>query len=88
MDILFKKIDGRRLQSLHIQWARRQMGIVQQEPVLFDTSIRDNIAYGDLSRDVPMSEIEEVAKQANIHNVISELPQVGVVPTSISPTVF
>jgi ABC-type multidrug transport system fused ATPase/permease subunit len=53
------------------------MGIVSQEPILFDYSIRENIAYGDNSREVPMDEIVEAAKMANIHNFISSLPQVS-----------
>ena len=41
-------------------------------------SIRDNIAYGDNSRDnIPMDEIIEAAKKANIHSFISELPSVS-----------
>ncbi len=53
------------------------VGIVQQEPVLFDMSIRENIAYGDNNRtDIPLSEIIEVAKQANIHDFIQRLPDV------------
>jgi len=55
---------------------RSQLGIVSQEPVLFDRTIADNIAYGDTSRDVEMQEIIEAAKNANIHNFITSLPQV------------
>ena len=54
------------------------MGIVSQEPVLFDCSIRENIAYGDNSREVTMDEVIEAAKNANIHNFIQELPLVSV----------
>ncbi len=40
-------------------------------------SIRENIAYGDTSRDdIPMEEIIRVAKEANIHDFIQQLPQV------------
>lgn len=53
------------------------VGIVSQEPVLFDMSIKDNIAYGDNNRtDIPMEEIIEAAKNANIHDFIQKLPQV------------
>jgi ATP-binding cassette subfamily B (MDR/TAP) protein 1 len=52
------------------------MGIVSQEPVLFDRTIAENIAYGDNSREVPMEEIIEAAKKANIHSFISSLPLV------------
>ena len=53
------------------------MGIVSQEPILFDASIRENIAYGDNSRDVPMNEIMEAARNANIHSFIDSLPEVS-----------
>jgi ABC-type multidrug transport system fused ATPase/permease subunit len=52
------------------------MGIVSQEPVLFDRTIAENIAYGDNSRDVPMEEIIDAARKANIHSFISSLPLV------------
>lgn len=54
------------------------VGIVSQEPVLFDMSIRENIAYGDNSRDnIPLDEIVEVAKIANVHDFIQTLPYVS-----------
>jgi len=56
---------------------RLQLGIVSQEPVLFDRTIAENIAYGDNSRKVPMAEIIEAATQANIHNFITSLPAVS-----------
>jgi ABC-type multidrug transport system fused ATPase/permease subunit len=52
------------------------MGLVQQEPVLFNLSIRDNIAYGDNSREVTQDEIERAARMANIHELIISLPKV------------
>ena len=50
---------------------------MSQEPILFDMTIAENIAYGDNSRnDIPMEEIIEAAKKANIHEFISKkLPQ-------------
>ena len=53
------------------------MGIVSQEPILFDMTIRENIAYGDNSREVTMDEIVQAAKLANIDDFIKKLPQVG-----------
>ncbi|CAF1014116.1 unnamed protein product [Rotaria sordida] len=68
-------IDSKDIRSLNLQWYRSQIGIVSQEPVLFDMSIRENIAYGDNSRnDIPIEEIIEAAKNANIHNFIERLP--------------
>ncbi|KAL7738619.1 hypothetical protein ACLKA6_006913 [Drosophila palustris] len=55
---------------------RSKLGLVSQEPVLFDRTIAENIAYGNNFRDdVPMQEIIEAAKKANIHNFVSSLPQ-------------
>ena len=62
---------------MNIGWLRGKMGIVSQEPVLFDASIQDNIAYGDNSRQIPMDEIIQAAKGANIHNFIQTLPNVS-----------
>lgn len=59
-----------------MQSLRAQIGIVSQEPVLFDRTIRENIAYGDNSRDVPMDEIIAAARKSNIHDFISSLPDV------------
>ena len=56
---------------------RAQMELVSQEPILFDQTIAENIAYGDNSRDVPMEEIVGAAMRANIHNFISTLPNVS-----------
>ncbi len=76
--LYFQTLDGEVISDLNIGWLRSQMGLVSQEPVLFDTSIRDNIAYGDNSREVPMSEVIEAARNANIHNFIDSLPNVSV----------
>ena len=64
------------LRDLNIRWLRNQIGIVSQEPVLFDTSIADNIRYGANFREVSEEEVLEAAKAANIHNFIQSLPQV------------
>lgn len=56
---------------------RSQLGIVSQEPVLFDRTIAENIAYGDNSRVVPMNEIIEAAKKANVHGFVSNMPLVN-----------
>ena len=69
-------MDGHGIKELNLPWMRSQMSIVSQEPILFDCSIRENIAYGDNSRTVPMQDIIEAAIDANIHNFIESLPQV------------
>ena len=70
------------IKSLNVQWLRSQIGLVSQEPILFDMSIAQNIAYGDNSREVSMSEIVAAAKSANIHNFIVALPEVRLVLSS------
>ncbi|CAN2389828.1 phosphatidylcholine-translocating ATPase activity [Pristimantis euphronides] len=70
--VLFDNID---IKNMNVQWLRSQIGIVSQEPMLFDCSIAENIAYGDNSRKVPMEEIQHAAKAANIHSFIDELPE-------------
>ncbi len=64
------------MKFLNLRWLRSLMGFVQQEPVLFNLSIRDNIAYGDNSRQMTQDEIEAAAQMANIHELIISLPQV------------
>ncbi|XP_011362437.1 multidrug resistance protein 1 isoform X1 [Pteropus vampyrus] len=67
-------IDSKEIKHLNVQWLRAQLGIVSQEPILFDCSIGENIAYGDNSRVVSQEEIERAAKEANIHHFIETLP--------------
>ncbi|XP_013149961.3 ATP-binding cassette sub-family B member 5 isoform X1 [Falco peregrinus] len=67
--------DGFDTRSLHLQWLRSRLGLVSQEPILFDCSIAENIRYGDNSRAVSQEEIEEAAKAANIHTFIEKLPE-------------
>ena len=74
---IFQNIDEMDVKKLNIQWLRYQMGLVSQEPVLFDCSIADNIRYGDNFREVSDEEVEAAAKSANIHNFIITLPQVS-----------
>ncbi|XP_054636998.1 ATP-dependent translocase ABCB1-like isoform X1 [Dunckerocampus dactyliophorus] len=68
-------LDSRNVKELNIHWLRSQIGIVSQEPVLFDCSLAENIAYGDNSRTVTMEEIKAAAEAANIHSFIENLPQ-------------
>ena len=54
------------------------MGIVQQEPVLFGRSIRDNIVYGvPEGTEVTDIDVIKAAESANIHGFINNLPQVS-----------
>ncbi|XP_028718034.1 ATP-dependent translocase ABCB1 isoform X2 [Peromyscus leucopus] len=67
-------LDGKEVKQLNVQWLRAHLGIVSQEPILFDCSIAENIAYGDNSRVVSQDEIVKAAKEANIHQFIESLP--------------
>jgi ABC-type multidrug transport system fused ATPase/permease subunit len=69
-------LEGTDIKILNLNWLRQQIGIVPQEPVLFDISIAENIRYGALYRDVSDEEVIEAAKSANIHNFIESLPMV------------
>ena len=66
------KVGGYDVRELDVQWLRQQIGVVSQEPVLFATTIAENIRYG--KEGVTQAEIEEAAKVANAHLFISEFP--------------
>uniref|UniRef100_A0A4W6DJ25 Bile salt export pump n=1 Tax=Lates calcarifer TaxID=8187 RepID=A0A4W6DJ25_LATCA len=66
-------LDGHDIRGLNIQWLRSLIGIVEQEPVLFATTIAENIRYG--RPDVSMDDIITATKEANAYNFIMELPQ-------------
>uniref|UniRef100_UPI003AAEE747 bile salt export pump n=1 Tax=Centroberyx gerrardi TaxID=166262 RepID=UPI003AAEE747 len=67
-------IDGRPSYTVSVPFLRAQIGIVSQEPVLFDCSIAENIQYGDNARSVSMEEIVEAAKKAYLHDFVMSLP--------------
>ena len=68
--------DGTDIRDLNISWYRHQIGLVSQEPILFNISIADNIRYGANFREVSDQEVIQSAKSANIHDFIQSLPQV------------
>ena len=65
-------IDGRDVAAVSLESLRRQIGVVPQHVLLFNASVRDNIAYGrhNPSRD----EIEKAARLARAHDFVVELP--------------
>ncbi|GAB2299042.1 ATP-binding cassette sub- B member 9 [Dionaea muscipula] len=67
-------LDGIEVEKLKLSWLRQQMGLVSQEPILFNETIRNNIAYGKQGVDATEEEIIEAARSANAHNFISGLP--------------
>jgi len=66
-------LDGIDIKNIRIEDLRKLMGIVTQETVLFNESVRNNIAYG--LANCSEEKIIEAAKAANAHNFIMELPQ-------------
>ena len=66
-------IDGVDIKTLDVKWLRDHVGLVGQEPVLFDASVADNIAFG--KPDATRAEIEAAAKAANAHEFIEAMAQ-------------
>jgi ABC-type multidrug transport system fused ATPase/permease subunit len=67
------RIDGIDIRDLKISSLREQLGVVPQEPFLFQGSLAYNIAFGNL--DAEREDIVEAAKAANAHGFISRLPE-------------
>ncbi len=63
-------LDGHDLRDLDTRWLREQIGAVAQEPVLFATTIADNIRYGRPA--ATLDEVMAAAQAANAHGFISE----------------
>lgn len=75
-------LDGHDIQKLDLQWLRRQISLVSQEPVLFNCSIRTNIEHGLIGTELANIDSEkkaelvvQAAKMANAHDFITHLPQ-------------
>jgi ATP-binding cassette subfamily B (MDR/TAP) protein 1 len=68
-------LDGIEIRQLNLKWLRQQMGLVSQEPVLFNDTIRANIAYGK-DGNATEAEIIAASELANAHRFISSLQQV------------
>ena len=68
-------IEGHNIESLNLPYVRSKLGIVSQEPVLFDRSIAENIQYGDNEREVSMEDVIAAARKANIHEFVAALPE-------------
>jgi subfamily B ATP-binding cassette protein HlyB/CyaB len=65
-------VDGVDIAMIDVAWLRRQVGVVLQENVLFNRSIRDNIALADPS--LPFERVIAAAQLAGAHDFILELP--------------
>ncbi|KAK2649813.1 hypothetical protein Ddye_017302 [Dipteronia dyeriana] len=67
-------LDRVEIKKLKLKWFRQQMGLVSQEPILFNDTIRSNIAYGKEGNAME-AEILAASELANAHNFISSLQQ-------------
>jgi ATP-binding cassette subfamily B protein len=82
--ILFDGVDVR---ELDLEWLRDRIGVVAQEPILFSTSVEENIRYG--REGASEDEIEDASRAANAHDFVTALPdgyqtQVGERGTQLS----
>lgn len=65
-------LDGHKINKLQLKWLRSHLGLVNQEPVLFATSIKENILFG--KEGASMESVISAAKAANAHDFIVKLP--------------
>ena len=66
-------LDGHPYPQLDADWLRQQVGVVSQEPILFATSVRDNIRYGRL--DASDAEVQAAALAAHAHAFVCAFPE-------------
>lgn len=71
-------IDGVGIRELNLKWLRQQMGVVSQEPALFNDTIRANIAYGKEGDDATEAEIVAAARLSNAHTFITAMEKVSI----------
>lgn len=64
-------LDGHDIKTLNLRWLRKQIGLVAQEPALFNTSILENIKYGN--PDATLDMVEAAARVANAEEFITTL---------------
>jgi len=76
------KLDGVALPDLNLKWLRSQIGLVSQEPVLFSTTIKENVAYGLIGSSSEHASDEEKFKlikdaciKSNADGFITQLPE-------------
>jgi len=68
-------LDGRDLRLFSLQSIRSQIAIVPQEHIIFQTTVRENIAVGRPEKEATPEEVAYAARQANAHEFIAKLPQ-------------
>jgi ATP-binding cassette, subfamily B (MDR/TAP), member 1 len=67
-------IDGVDLKTMKLGWIRSKIGLVSQEPLLFATTIKENITYG--KEDATIEEIKRAIELANAAKFVDKLPNV------------
>ena len=77
-------IEGRKINEIDLTWWRSQIGLVQQEPALFNDTIFNNVEYGlvgteweHASAHVKKELVEKACKEAYADEFITSLPEVG-----------
>lgn len=75
-------IDGVNLKQLQLRWIREKIGLVSQEPNLFTTTIKENIAYG--KENATIEEIRTAIELANAAKFIDKLPKVNPIPCLVN----
>lgn len=75
------QLDGHNLKDLNVKWLRSQIGLVSQEPILFATTVKENVAYGligtkheNASQEEKDALIKEACVKANADGFITQLP--------------
>uniref|UniRef100_A0A3B5MZD7 Bile salt export pump n=1 Tax=Xiphophorus couchianus TaxID=32473 RepID=A0A3B5MZD7_9TELE len=76
-------IDGHESTRVNVPFLRSKIGIVSQEPVLFDCSIAENIKYGDNLREIGMNEVISAANKAQLHDFVMSLPEIQFLDTNV-----
>jgi ATP-binding cassette subfamily B (MDR/TAP) protein 1 len=68
-------LDSQDIKQLDVSWLRSQLGVVSQEPVLFNMSIRQNLLLGiPEGTSVTELDLERACIEANCHSFVSKLP--------------
>ena len=67
-------LDGNDVRELNIEWLRNVVGIVQQEPILFNDTIANNLKFGNPH--ATQEQLVHVCKMANAHDFIMKTPKV------------
>jgi ATP-binding cassette subfamily B protein len=68
-------IDGKDLQNFAIEDLRRLITVLFQQPFHYNTSVRENILYGDLKLDATEAEIDAAVRAAGAEEIVSRLPE-------------